>query len=537
MSEDASEDNIDASNAKAVPREVKLVKGSHGFGFNIRGQVSEGGQLKSIGGVLYAPMQYISAVLEGGPADEAHIRVGDRVLEVNGVAVEGADHHTVVQLIKKSGNTVRLSILSVTDEERAKLEVESTPTPSSVEYYERRSVPLAIPSSEKKTESGKEYVVFNIHLAGKLIAQRRYREFDALHGNLKRQFPDFLFPRLPGKWPFTLSDAQVDSRRRGLEDYMEKVCGIKVIFESDLIQDFLCVPQLGSQNSQTAPGVAALPKAYEEPKADVTIQLPGGKTFKVFVARESQTPQVYEAVLRELGLSESSKPYFALFKVSNDGFINKLGFREFPASQSPLLFRKWIFSTVHEADVTQGDTVAQEIIYQQAVEDVRENRINVETHLRELKSLQLQEKKDEYLKLMRSLESYNCVMFPHCSCDARKDGHIRLVVSLSELKLQACDADGNSQDQEHSFPWDMVRDCEADLEEEAFIFRYNREGKSPKLVRIFSEHFLYMEESVSRAIEESHWPLPASAKRKTRSAPVASASNHVTSYVPDDDDL
>lgn len=46
---------------------------------------------------------------------------------------------------------------------------------------------------------------------------------------------------------------------------------------------------------------------------------------------------------------------------------------------------------------------------------------------------------------MRSLESYNCVMFPHCSCDARKDGHIRLVVSLSELKLQACDADGNSQ--------------------------------------------------------------------------------------------
>lgn len=28
------------------------------------------------------------------------------------------------------------------------------------------------------------------------------------------------------------------------------VCGIKVIFESDLIQDFLCVPQLGSQVQQ-----------------------------------------------------------------------------------------------------------------------------------------------------------------------------------------------------------------------------------------------------------------------------------------------
>lgn len=76
-----NEGNTDAAD-KAIPREVKLVKGSHGFGFNIRGQVSEGGQLKSIGGVLYAPMQYISAVLEGGPADEANIRVGDRVLEV-----------------------------------------------------------------------------------------------------------------------------------------------------------------------------------------------------------------------------------------------------------------------------------------------------------------------------------------------------------------------------------------------------------------------------------------------------------------------
>jgi len=68
--------------AEAPPREVKLEKGSHGFGFNIRGQVSEGGQLKSIGGVLYAPMQYISAVLEGGPADQAGMKVGDRVLEV-----------------------------------------------------------------------------------------------------------------------------------------------------------------------------------------------------------------------------------------------------------------------------------------------------------------------------------------------------------------------------------------------------------------------------------------------------------------------
>ena len=51
----------------------------------------------------------------------------------------------------------------------------------------------------------------------------------------------------------------------------------------------------------------------------------------------------------------------------------------------------------------------------------------------------------QYLELIRSLESYNTVKFPHCMCDARKDGHIRLIVSLSEIRLQACDTDGISE--------------------------------------------------------------------------------------------
>lgn len=64
------------------PRTVVVPKTHQGFGFNVRGQVSEGGQLKSIGGQLYAPMQYISAVLEGGPAEKAGLKIGDRILKV-----------------------------------------------------------------------------------------------------------------------------------------------------------------------------------------------------------------------------------------------------------------------------------------------------------------------------------------------------------------------------------------------------------------------------------------------------------------------
>ena len=65
-----------------APRYVKIKKGERGFGFNVRGQVSEGGQLRSINGHLYAPLQMISAVLENGPADTAGIVVGDRILMV-----------------------------------------------------------------------------------------------------------------------------------------------------------------------------------------------------------------------------------------------------------------------------------------------------------------------------------------------------------------------------------------------------------------------------------------------------------------------
>lgn len=65
-----------------APHPVKVRKSAQGYGFNVRGQVTEGGQLKSIGGELYAPMQYISAVLEGGPAEEAGLKIGDRILEV-----------------------------------------------------------------------------------------------------------------------------------------------------------------------------------------------------------------------------------------------------------------------------------------------------------------------------------------------------------------------------------------------------------------------------------------------------------------------
>ena len=65
-----------------APKTVTVMKTEHGFGFNVRGQVAEGGQLKSIGGQLYAPMQYISAIMKEGPAEKAGLKIGDRIIDV-----------------------------------------------------------------------------------------------------------------------------------------------------------------------------------------------------------------------------------------------------------------------------------------------------------------------------------------------------------------------------------------------------------------------------------------------------------------------
>lgn len=44
------------------------------------------------------------------------------------------------------------------------------------------------------------------------------------------------------------------------------------------------------------------------------------------------------------------------------------------------------------------------------------------------------------------------------------------------------------EDQEHTFPWEMILNHEADLEEGAFTFQYTRDKKAPRWVRIYTPY-------------------------------------------------
>lgn len=96
---------------------------------------------------------------------------------------------------------------------------------------------------------------------------------------------------MPGKRPFALSEAQIDTRRRGLEDYLDKICSAKVIFESDLLQDFLELkkPTGGASGESTKTSTEAPAR-----KIDMKVTLPDRSLTIVSITEQLRTADVFE---------------------------------------------------------------------------------------------------------------------------------------------------------------------------------------------------------------------------------------------------
>uniref|UniRef100_UPI0037E9695A protein scribble homolog isoform X10 n=1 Tax=Semicossyphus pulcher TaxID=241346 RepID=UPI0037E9695A len=87
---------------------------------------------------------FISRVSEEGPAARAGVKVGDKLLEVNGVDLNEAEHHTAVEALRSSGATVSMTVLRerMVEPENA---ITTTPLRPEDDYFprERRSSGLA----------------------------------------------------------------------------------------------------------------------------------------------------------------------------------------------------------------------------------------------------------------------------------------------------------------------------------------------------------------------------------------------------------
>ncbi|XP_054886152.1 disks large homolog 1 isoform X2 [Poeciliopsis prolifica] len=68
---------------------------------------------------------FISRVAQGGPSEKAGVHVGDRVLEVNGVSMQGATHHEAVAALRNAGCCIKLKCDSDNDLNRTLSEIEA----------------------------------------------------------------------------------------------------------------------------------------------------------------------------------------------------------------------------------------------------------------------------------------------------------------------------------------------------------------------------------------------------------------------------
>ena len=79
---------------------VELGRGARGFGFSIRG----GREFSSM------PLFVLRIAIDGPAAADGRLRVGDQIVEINGVNTKNMTHAEAIELIKSGQNAVRLLV-------------------------------------------------------------------------------------------------------------------------------------------------------------------------------------------------------------------------------------------------------------------------------------------------------------------------------------------------------------------------------------------------------------------------------------------
>ncbi|XP_043443805.1 membrane-associated guanylate kinase, WW and PDZ domain-containing protein 1 isoform X1 [Prionailurus bengalensis] len=100
--------------AAVQPYDVEIRRGENeGFGFVIVSSVSRPEAGTTFAGNACVAMPHkIGRIIEGSPADRCgKLKVGDRILAVNGCSITNKSHSDIVNLIKEAGNTVTLRII------------------------------------------------------------------------------------------------------------------------------------------------------------------------------------------------------------------------------------------------------------------------------------------------------------------------------------------------------------------------------------------------------------------------------------------
>nr|XP_020448384.1 LOW QUALITY PROTEIN: membrane-associated guanylate kinase, WW and PDZ domain-containing protein 1 [Monopterus albus] len=146
------------SSSALQPYDVEIHRGENeGFGFVIVSSVSRPEAGTTFAGNACVAMPHkIGRIIEGSPADRCgKLKVGDRILAVNGCSITNKSHSDIVNLIKEAGNTVSLRIIPGDESSNASLltNAEKIATITTTHTAQQQAAPEARNNTKPKQES------------------------------------------------------------------------------------------------------------------------------------------------------------------------------------------------------------------------------------------------------------------------------------------------------------------------------------------------------------------------------------------------
>lgn len=175
--------------ADTEPRTVVLHRGKKGFGFILRGAKATSPLMELTPSDKCPALQYLDDVDPGGVADMAGLKKGDFLLEINREDVSSASHEHVVDLIRRSGELVQMTVASL-----------STPTTATMMPMSKSTI---LPGVNNDTPSSRQYATLPRKMSNS--------------GTLIRSAQAPLPPRRDPKTTLSVGKARAKSMVAGLE--------------------------------------------------------------------------------------------------------------------------------------------------------------------------------------------------------------------------------------------------------------------------------------------------------------------------------
>eukprot|EP00037_Helgoeca_nana_P032984 m.416220 g.416220 ORF g.416220 m.416220 type:complete len:491 (+) comp29879_c0_seq1:35-1507(+) len=294
------------------------------------------------------------------------------------------------------------------------------------------------------TKSG-QYTVYHLHCNGVFHCYFRYSQAFALNEALRKAGLRQPVPLFPAKRMLALSTAQVIERREGLETWFQKVGQEPEHSNSNEFREFL----LNQQDE--------VKLCCEE--VELTVYLVNKKSITITALTTDQTDEVLEAVCTEIGVEAELTYYFGLFLVKEDGkrfsIIRPLQDFECPHISLQryqqtaedglqttdggykIQLRKSFWDTALDKDFL-GDAVATNLVYIQAVEDVRLKHLDMtDEHREQLSQFRESGDKGKFVQLCGKIRGYCFYRWKHALIDyPDKDTKVTASIGPYELRVR-----------------------------------------------------------------------------------------------------